>query len=214
MATRLNNKTTTKTKASTSTSKTNTDGKSVKTTKGSNTATSKTAKPTAAARNKAVREKAVKATETVVAKTVKAAEAAKAIAVETIEAVPHNITKESLEKNFNDIKEVASTVPKATAQKVKEFSATAKNTLTKTSEDLVKTVKKNIPKTKTVEKTFFIQYFGKEVSENTLIERFNSEWTKSHNLADIKSLKVYYKVEENTAYYLVNNEISLSIKFF
>jgi hypothetical protein len=165
----------------------------------------------------AVISKAAEAAELVASKAVKAAKATDAVktkAVKAIESVPQNITKENIEKNLNEIKEVATTVPKATTKKVKEVSTTAKKTISKKSEEIIDSVKKSIPKAKPIEKTIYIQYFGKEVSEQTLIQKFNEEWTKEHKLNEVESLKIYYKIEENTAHYLVNDSITISISFF
>lgn len=114
---------------------------------------------------------------------------------------PLNKSKENIQKNLNDLKDVTVDVSKATAHKV----LTA-------SEELVNSVKSNI-KQKTFTKSLYIQYFGKEISEDFLLEQFKAKWSESRKLSEIKDLKIYYKVEENTAYYLVNNEITISIKF-
>lgn len=110
---------------------------------------------------------------------------------------PLNKSKENIQKNLNDLKDATLDVSN------KVFTA---------SEELVNSVKENI-KAKTFTKSLYVQYFGKEISEDYLIEQFKTKWTESKKLSDIKDLKIYYKVEENTAYYLVNNETTVSIKF-
>ncbi|WP_051624200.1 DUF6465 family protein [Clostridium akagii] len=123
-----------------------------------------------------------------------------------------NISKENIKKNINDLKEAATGVSKTTAKRVKKVSDNAKKTISKTSDDLAKAVKTNIANIKGFDKKFYIEYSGNQVSEDELIDKFKFKWLESHDLSEIKDLKVYYKVEEDTAYYIVNNKINLSIK--
>lgn len=115
---------------------------------------------------------------------------------------PLNKSKENIQKNLNNLKDATIDVSKATAKKVIDAS-----------EDLVQSVKNNINKPKSFSKSLYIQYFGKEISEEYLVEQFKLKWTETHKLSDITDLKIYYKIDENTAYYLVNDKITLSIKF-
>lgn len=123
-----------------------------------------------------------------------------------------NLSKENLKKNIVELKDAATDVSKTTAKTVKKVSESAKKTITKTSDDLAKAVKTNISNIIGFDKKLYIEYYGKKVSEDELVERFKLEWTKSHKLSEIKDLKVYYKIEEDTAYYLVNDKETLSIK--
>lgn len=115
---------------------------------------------------------------------------------------PLSKSKENIQKNLNELKDATIDVSKSTAQKV--LSA---------SEELVNSVKSNINKTKLFSNSLYIQYYGKEISEEYLLDQFKLKWTENHKLSDVKDLKTYYKVEENTAYYVVNGEITISIKF-
>lgn len=115
---------------------------------------------------------------------------------------PLNKSKENIQKNLSELKDVTIDVSKATAKKVIDVS-----------EDLVSSVKKNIAKSKSFNKSMFIQYFGKEISEEYLVNQFKLKWTETHELSDVKDLKIYYKIEANTAYYVVNDKITLSITF-
>ena len=72
--------------------------------------------------------------------------------------------------------------------------------------------KKRINKTNDV--SFYIQYQGKEVCKQTIIEKVHKEWTKSHKLSEIITLEIYLKVEEDTAYCLINGDININIKLF
>ena len=123
-----------------------------------------------------------------------------------------NISKENIKKISNELKDVATDVSKTTAKRVKKASENAKKTITKTSDDLAKVVKTNIANIRGFDKKFYIEYSGKQVSEDELIDKFKFQWAETHDLSEIKDLKVYYKVEEDTAYYIINNKIYLSIK--
>ncbi|MEK6266717.1 MAG: DUF6465 family protein [Clostridium sp.] len=61
---------------------------------------------------------------------------------------------------------------------------------------------------------FYIQYQGKEVCKQTIIEKVHKEWAKSHKLSEIITLEIYLKVEEDTAYCLINGDININIKLF
>ena len=57
--------------------------------------------------------------------------------------------------------------------------------------------------------TFYIEYYGKQVEQAALVKEAKSIWTKSgKKAADLKSLDLYIKPEENTAYYVFNEDES------
>lgn len=57
--------------------------------------------------------------------------------------------------------------------------------------------------------TFYIEYYGKQIEEASVVKTAKSLWTKGGNkLADLKSLNIYVKPEENMAYYVFNDDIS------
>lgn len=105
-------------------------------------------------------------------------------------------TKESVEKTINAVKDTAKSV-KAKATKV---AAAAKKTVNK----------KTIPKK--IDVGFYVQYQGKEISKQAILEKTYEEWVKSHKISELKTLDVYLKLEEDTAYCLVNGEIKIDIK--
>ncbi|HHW66818.1 DUF6465 family protein [Defluviitalea raffinosedens] len=52
----------------------------------------------------------------------------------------------------------------------------------------------------------FIQFNGKEVLSSDLLKKFKEIWKeKSMKVKDIKSLKLYYNVNEEKCYYVVND---------
>ena len=57
--------------------------------------------------------------------------------------------------------------------------------------------------------TFYVEYYGKQIDEAVLIKEAKEIWTKSgKKAADLKSLNLYIKPEENTAYYVFNDDES------
>ncbi|MBR1815723.1 MAG: hypothetical protein IJ763_03390 [Lachnospiraceae bacterium] len=57
--------------------------------------------------------------------------------------------------------------------------------------------------------TIYIEYYGKQVEQASLVKEAKSIWTKSGKKAsDLKSLDLYIKPEENTAYYVFNEDES------
>ena len=116
---------------------------------------------------------------------------------ETAEAVLKKasdaVTKENVEKTLKSVRTTAKNV-KSKATKV---ANSAKNTAAKK-----------------IDVSLFVQYQGKEVSEKILVERLHQEWLKSHKLSEIKSISIYVKVEDNTAYCLINDKISIDLKLY
>ena len=54
---------------------------------------------------------------------------------------------------------------------------------------------------------FYVEYYGKQIDQAALIKEAKSIWTKSgKKAADLKSLNLYVKPEENTAYYVFNDD--------
>ncbi|NLM13183.1 MAG: hypothetical protein GX209_05515 [Epulopiscium sp.] len=52
----------------------------------------------------------------------------------------------------------------------------------------------------------FIQFNGKEVIASDLVKQFKEIWkNKSMKIKDVKSLKLYYNVNEEKCYYVVND---------
>ena len=105
-----------------------------------------------------------------------------------------------------------------TAAKTKSAAAKTVKTATQTAEKAVKaaekTVKaaeeavKNAPVKKTIKELVYLQYLGKEISKDDLMERVKAIWTGElgKKASEIKSITLYLKPEENAAYFVVNGE--------
>ncbi|MBU3146220.1 DUF6465 family protein [Clostridium sp. CF012] len=134
-------------------------------------------------------KEAVKSTaEKVIKSTEEKAEAAIKLASDVVK-------KENVEKTINAVKDTAKNV-KSKATKV----ATAATTAAKKT------------RAKKVDVAFYVQYQGKEISKHAILEKIHDEWVKSNKLSELKTLDVYLKVEDDTAYCLVNGEIKIELK--
>lgn len=71
---------------------------------------------------------------------------------------------------------------------------------------------KTVTKTE-VKASVFVQYLGKEISAEALVEAAKAAFVSAgHTKDEIKTIDVYVKPEENTAYYAVNGEGSEEYK--
>ncbi len=123
--------------------------------------------------------------------------------------------KEALRSTTEEVKKIgSSTVRNRNVQKtINAVKYTAKFVTSKATRAATKATtaaKKTL--TKKGDVSFYVQYHGKEVSKETIIEKIHEEWVKSHKLSEIKTIEIYLKVEDNTAYCLVNEEINIDLK--
>jgi len=68
-------------------------------------------------------------------------------------------------------------------------------------------------KIKVIPNKIYLQYAGKEIEEDVLMEKFKFEWCEEHKMSDIKNLKIYYKIDDEKAYFVANEEITTIIYF-
>ena len=66
---------------------------------------------------------------------------------------------------------------------------------------------------KEAEQEMILQFGGREIKEKDLYERIQQIWIKGYGkkAEELKSLKVYVKPEEFTAYYVINDDVTGSI---
>lgn len=66
---------------------------------------------------------------------------------------------------------------------------------------------------KEAEQEMILQFGGREIKEKDLYERIQQIWTEGYGkkAEELKSLKVYVKPEEFTAYYVINDDVTGSI---
>lgn len=55
--------------------------------------------------------------------------------------------------------------------------------------------------------TFYLEFYGKQLDQAALVKTAKSIWTKSgKKAAELNSLKLYVKPEENMVYYVFNED--------
>lgn len=107
-------------------------------------------------------------------------------------------TKTAAKKTEENVKETPAI--KTTTKKT-PAKTTTKKTTTKTTEATKKVVEPAI--------IVKIQYNGKEVDQQEMIERVKADWiAKGNDLKNMKTLATYIKPEEDSVYYAVNDELN------
>ena len=67
---------------------------------------------------------------------------------------------------------------------------------------------------KEIKTTLFVEYYGKQVQEKDMIASVKKAWTKSgKKVADIKTMALYVKPEENSVYYVINGDSAGRVEF-
>ena len=144
----------------------------------------KAAEKTTAAEKEAVKE---------VVKETAAAEEAPAKAEEKLAAKAAKTTRTTAKKTTT--KKAAAPKKPAAAKKPAEKKAPAKAAKKEAEQEMI------------------LQFGGREIKEKDLYERIQQIWIKGYGkkAEELKSLKVYVKPEEFTAYYVINDDVTGSI---
>ena len=120
------------------------------------------------------------------------------------------------------VKEPAKAEEKPAAKAAKTTRTTAKKTTTKKAAApkkpaaAKKPAEKKAPAKaakKEAEQEMILQFGGREIKEKDLYERIQQIWIEGYGkkAEELKSLKVYVKPEEFTAYYVINDDVTGSI---
>ena len=145
---------------------------------------------------KTVKEEPAKAS----AKTVKA-ESAKAIETK-------KDTTKKLETKAGVLVDTPAAEEKKTtaAKKTTAKKATAKKTTAKKTTAAKATTKKAAAKKTEIKTEMYLQFAGKEYSQEEILQKVKDIWTYDlhQNVDDIKDVQLYLKPEESAAYYVVN----------
>lgn len=96
------------------------------------------------------------------------------------------------------------------AKKTTATKTTAKKAATKTAAKKTTATKKTAAKKAEIKTEMFLQFAGKEYSQEEIIQKVKDIWTYDlgKNVDDIKDVQLYLKPEESAAYYVVNGEES------
>ena len=143
----------------------------------------------------------------------KAAEKTTAAEKEAVKEVAKEVVKETAAAE----EAPAKAEEKPAAKAAKTTRTTAKKTTTKKAAAPKKpaAVKKAPAKAakKEAEQEMILQFGGREIKEKDLYERIQQIWIEGYGkkAEELKSLKVYVKPEEFTAYYVINDDVTGSI---
>ena len=140
------------------------------------------------------------------------APAAKTTAAEAVvEEVKEAVVKEVEEKKEKvvdaDIKEVAA----AAKETVKDTGAKVVDKAKEVTKKVEKTVKEKVAEVKAAvaEPEVYVQYQGNESDLAAITARIKKQYVEEgHKESDIKSLKIYLKPEDASAYYVINDNNS------
>ena len=147
----------------------------------------------------------------------KAAEKTTAAEKEAVKEAEKEVVKETAA-----VEAPAKAEEKPAAKAAKTTRTTAKKTTTKKAAApkkpaaAKKPAEKKAPAKaakKEAEQEMILQFGGREIKEKDLYERIQQIWTEGYGkkAEELKSLKVYVKPEEFTAYYVINDDVTGSI---
>lgn len=117
--------------------------------------------------------------------------------------------KKVVEKVAPEVKEAAGKVAPEVKEAAEKVVPEAKKAVEKATEKVKKATAK-----KEIKTTLFVEYYGKQVQEKDMIASVKKAWTKSgKKVADIKTMALYVKPEENSVYYVINGDSAGRVEF-
>lgn len=142
-------------------------------------------------------------------------------AAEKTTAAEKEVEKEVVKETAAAVEAPAKAEEKPAAKAAKTTRTTAKKTTTKKAAAPKKPAAKKPAEKKApakaakkeAEQEMILQFGGREIKEKDLYERIQQIWTEGYGkkAEELKSLKVYVKPEEFTAYYVINDDVTGSI---
>lgn len=119
--------------------------------------------------------------------------------------------KTKVEKIVPEVKEAVEVKVVPEVKKVVEEKLVSE--VKEAAEKATEKVKKATAK-KEIKTTLFVEYYGKQVQEKDMIASVKKAWTKSgKKVADIKTMALYVKPEENSVYYVINGDSAGRVEF-
>ena len=110
-------------------------------------------------------------------------------------------------------KKPAAQAKTAENETVKVETKAAEKTTAAEKEAVKEVAKEVVKETEEAEQEMILQFGGREIKEKDLYERIQQIWIEGYGkkAEELKSLKVYVKPEEFTAYYVINDDVTGSI---
>jgi L-fucose mutarotase/ribose pyranase (RbsD/FucU family) len=76
---------------------------------------------------------------------------------------------------------------------------------------VMREIQKKSGKNMKAKSEFIVEFKDQQFEEKQIINLFKEEWKKTRKLSEIEKMKIYFKVEENKAYCVVNNEETIVV---
>ena len=141
-------------------------------------------------------------------KAVKAEPAKTAVKAEKAEPAKAIETKKDTTKKLETKAAVLVDTPaeKAAEKTTAKKTAPKKTAAKKTTAKKTTTVKKTAAEKAEIKTEIFLQFSGKEYTQDEILQKVKDIWTYdlNNNVDDIKDVQIYLKPEESAAYYVVN----------
>lgn len=132
--------------------------------------------------------------------------------VETVKSVSETAAKKAKKVTDSAIK-TAKEVSDSAVKTAKEVSDSAVKIAKEVSANTVDKVKETLSLDGISERRIYIQYFGKQIDEEKVTEKFKELWLQDHKISEIKTLNAYYKLEDQKAYFVVNDSETITVDF-
>ena len=143
--------------------------------------------------------------DTVVKDMKEAAEEVKEVAEKAIDKVTESDGKETT-ATINKVKETGAKTAAKTASRAKKV----RNNVEKAIKEKAAEIKASISYTQEV----YVQYQGNESDLETVVQRIKEQYAAEGNKEEIKSLNIYLKPEDASAYYVINGNNSGKVFLF
>ena len=116
------------------------------------------------------------------------------------------------DKKAETVEKVEKAVKKLTKTVRAKAESVAKKAVEKTAESKAAGKAAASAKGK-VSETVYLQYLGKEINKEDILNQVKDIWTKEmkQKASDLKSVTLYLKPEENAAYYVINGDVTCKV---
>ena len=118
-------------------------------------------------------------------------------------------TKTKVDEIKSTAKKKAAEIKKETVKKAKAAKKGAAKIAESTAEstvEMAKSAKKAVARVRKPTTKIFLQYYGKEISQEELSNRVLAQFKEMYEDVQAKKLEIYLKPEDNAAYYVINSE--------
>lgn len=148
----------------------------------------------------------------------KTAETVKAEVKDTVKAVETKISEkvnDAAAKTSEIVNDAAAKASEKAVEKAAETKEAVKTAAKKTAAKVATKKETKAAEKEALVPEVYIQYTGREANEKDVIERIKAAYVaEGHRAGSIKSLRVYFKPEEDAAYYVINQKYPGRVSLF